>query len=124
MKTKMEIAREDCRAAIRNGTAIGWPQMSIRQCFSGQWDFEGYADFNCDACGTRVERKIKHVPGTPLALTFLGCRCPGAVVHYLNDPAPTNTRQWRRSLQRLRRSRSDVLILNLNPSDQGTLGSN
>jgi len=109
---------------MRKGKALTWPMMSIAQCFNAEWDFEGLASFSCDQCKTRVERKLKCLPGSPFTLTFLGCACPGCIVHYVHDPAPANSRQWRHVLKKLRRSGSDILILNRNPNDQGTLGQN
>lgn len=100
-------------------SASKWPAFSVTN-----FDSDGWADFHCAHCGRRVARGRKHIPDSCFTMLFLACAC-GTVTFFEGDPGPTNAADWRAAIEILRVSGSEILVLNLNPSDKGTsLGRN
>lgn len=119
------ITAKALQQLIQRGAAISgafasakWPAFS-----TADLDHDGWADFQCEHCGRRVARGTKHIPDSCFTMLFLGCKC-GTVTFFEGDPGSTNAKDWRAAVEVMRVSGAEILVLNLNPSDEGSLGRN
>ena len=79
--------------------------------------------WRCPICQIGVIEARKALSGTPWMMAFRRCSC-GTVAHFVGDPGPDTPGAWKRAMRFMKRQKTELLVLNLNPNSARSFGRN